>query len=142
MQEVIEQISFSGIAPEDLEAFRVQKDKILSAMKDRLARDTRFASITADAERLRISQECATIFLENFLATAKYNLPAALLDYLDWLRGFLSHRSFPSDFLPAMISATKIAAHAFMEDKKSDDLAAALTELQRRESAINEGAHS
>ncbi len=141
MEEVVEQITFSRINAEDLEEFHRQREKILCAVKDRLSRDQRFAAFLSEPEHLRVSKECANIFLENYFATVKYRLPAALLEYLDWLRGFLSYRNYPPDFLPSMIGAMKIATHAFLDQRKSDDLALTLTQLQRRESAIIQGVH-
>jgi hypothetical protein len=133
MEEVIEHVSFNGIAPDDLEEFHRQQDKILAAVLERLARSPEAAAVFKDGERLRIARESAHIFLENFHATARYRIPAAILEYLDWLRGFLLSRGFPPEFLPSLLHAAKIAAHAFMEHHNSDGIASALTALQHRE---------
>jgi hypothetical protein len=139
MEEVIEHVSFNGIAPDDLEEFHRQQDKILAAILDRLPRSAALTDVFADRERQRIARESVKVFLENFHATARYRIPAAITDYLDWLRGFLVSRNFPPDFLPTMLHAAKIASHAFMEHHSSDGIATALAELQRREQARIEG---
>jgi hypothetical protein len=139
MEEVNEHVSFNGIAPDDLEEFYRQQDKILAAILDRLSRSEQWVEVFRDSDRRRIARESAHVFLENFHATARYRIPAAIVEYLDWLRGFLLSRSFPPDFLPAMLNATKIASHAFMEHHNSDGIASALTALQRRELTRLEG---
>jgi len=138
METVAEQLSFSAIAAEDLDTFYRQKEKILTATIEKISNCTQFDDIVSDGERMRLARECTSIFTENFHATAKYNLPQALLEYLDWLRNFLRHRNFPATFIPTMICALRHATHAFMENANSDAIASVLMQLQRHERTIAE----
>ncbi|MBE0644486.1 MAG: hypothetical protein IH600_10440 [Bacteroidetes bacterium] len=133
MDPSAETLSFSSIAAADIEAFARQKEKIVTAVTDHLFRCDVLASTLADTEKARLARECVKIFTENFLATVKYQLPAALIEYLDWLRGFLRSREFPAAFIPQMISGMRNAVHAFLEDAGSDDICAALRRLRARE---------
>ena len=133
MEDVIEQVSFNDIAAEDIAKFHQQREKILAAVNDRIGRHPDFRTFLKDEEKMRLARECAKIFIENFHATARYRLPAAIIEYLDWLRGFLASRGFPASFLPEMLSAVRTASHAFLEEHSSDDIASALFALQQRE---------
>ena len=139
MEAVAAPLSFDAIGEKDLAAFHRQREKILTAFIDRIAVAPAFADVAADAEKTRIAQETGKIFIENFYATAKYRLPAAIVEYLDWLRGYLGSRSFPEDFIPGMFSAIRHATHAFLDDGSSDDIAAALRQLELREKGILQG---
>jgi hypothetical protein len=139
MEAVAAPLSFDAIGEKDLAAFHRQREKILTAFIDRIATAPAFAEVAADAEKTRIAQESGKIFIENFHATAKYRLPAAIVEYLDWLRGYLASRDFPEDFIPAMFAAIRHATHAFLEDSNSDDIAGALMELEHREKDLAGG---
>lgn len=137
MEAVAEPISFGAIAAPDVEEFQKQKEKILSAVIDRLECNEAFRDLIADPERARLARECAKIFVENLQATMKYQLPTALIEYLDWLRSFLTHRHFPASFIPNLLAATRTATHAFMEQYNSDAIAEALRQLQQREHSLS-----
>ncbi len=136
MEDVVEQLSFNEIASEDLEEFHRQREKILAAVVDRIAQKEDLTEVVNDQERFRIARECANIFIENFYATARYRLPAAITEYLDWLRGYLTSRNFPPAFIPSMLCSVKIASHAFLGQHNSDAISAALSKLQHRETGI------
>lgn len=123
-------LSFSRIAAEDINAFAQQKEKIVTAVNDHLLRSADLTVIHADVEKLRLARECVKIFTENLGATMKHDLPAALTEYLDWLRGFLRHRGFPPAFIPQMIAGMRNAVHAFLEHANSDEICAALRALR------------
>lgn len=139
MEAVAEQISFSGIAPQDIEEFHRQREKILAAVCDKIAKPSELGSVCSDHEKMRLAMESTKIFIENFHATVKYQLPAALLEYLDWLRRFLKSRDFPAKTLPTIIGAVRNAAHAFLGDYNSDDIGAVLMQLRKREEKAVEG---
>lgn len=139
MEAVAAPLSFDAIAEEDLAAFHRQREKILTAFCDRITAAPSFAVVSADPARTRIAHESAKIFLENFYATAKYRVPAALVEYVDWLRGYLASREFPARFIPDMFAGIRHATHAFLEDGNSDDIAAALRQLELREKEILQG---
>ena len=126
-------LSFSRIAATDIEAFARQKDKIVTAVTEHVFRSAELSAIHGDAEKARLARECVKIFTENLGATMKHDLPAALLEYLDWLRGFLRHRGFPPAFIPQMITGTRNAVHAFLEDANSDEICGALRALRTHE---------
>lgn len=123
-------LSFSSIAAGDLEVFMRQKEKIVSAVTDHLFRSDELASLWDEEEKARLARESVKIFVENLGATMKYDLPAAIVEYLDWLRGFLDHRAFPPAFVPSMIAATRNAVHAFLEDADSNEICAALRTMR------------
>lgn len=129
-------LSFSRIAATDIEAFGRQKEKIVTAVTDHVFRNGELSAIHADAENARLARECVKIFTENLGATMKHDLPAALLEYLDWLRGFLRHRGFPDAFIPQMIAGARNAVHAFLEEANSDEICAALRALRAHELGV------
>ena len=139
IEAIAEQLSFDDIEQQDLEAFHRQREKLLTAVCERIATAPEFASVAGDGAQTRIAHESVKIFIENFHATAKYRLPGALLEYLDWLRGYLKSRDFPPDFIPAMLASLKQATHAFMEHYNSDTIAYALSILTHREQDIAGG---
>ncbi|MDX9759910.1 MAG: hypothetical protein RBU27_12185 [Bacteroidota bacterium] len=126
-------LTFSRIAAADLEAFERQKEKIVTAVTEHIFRDPELQAIPNDREKSRLARECVKIFTENLGATMKHDLPAALVDYLDWLRAFLRHRGFPITFIPRMIAGTRNAAHAFLENANSDEICTALRTLRALE---------
>lgn len=128
--------SFETIDPDDLVMFIRQKEKIISAIIDRLERHEDLTSLQQDEDKSRLARECVRLFAENFTVTMKYRLAPALLDYLEWLRGFLRYRNFPPSFIPLMIAAMKTATHAFMEENNCNDICGALRLLKERETAI------
>jgi hypothetical protein len=140
IEAITENLSFDAIDAKDLEAFHRHREKLLTAVCERIACAPAFETVAGDDARTRIAHESAKIFIENFHATAKYRLPGALLEYLDWLRGYLRSREFPPDFLPGMLGSLIQATHAFMEHDNSDDIAAVLTQLKHREKDIAGGA--
>ena len=129
------ELTFSRIAAGDLEVFMRQKEKIVSAVTDHLFRSDELAALWDEEEKARLARESVKIFVENLGATMKYDLPAAIVEYLDWLRGFLRHRGFPAAFVPLMIGATRNAAHAFLEEASSDEICGALRALRANEMA-------
>lgn len=135
-------LSFSRIAATDIEAFGRQKEKIVTAVTDYMFRSAELSAIHADAEKARLARECVKIFTENLGATMRHDLPAALLEYLDWLRGFLRHRGFPGAFIPQMITGTRNAVHAFLEEANSDEMCAALRVLRAHELGVAGGVPS
>ncbi|MCB2205640.1 hypothetical protein KQI65_12925 [bacterium] len=139
MEAVAEPLSFDAIADADLAAFHRNREKMTTAVCDRIAHASNFEEIATDPVKTRIAHESVRIFIENFYATAKYRLPAALLEYLDWLRGYLASREFPANFLPLMLASLKIATHAFMEHNNCNDIAAVISDLRRRESKLMGG---
>ncbi|MBN1447792.1 MAG: hypothetical protein JXA28_07660 [Bacteroidetes bacterium] len=139
MEAVAEQIHFGGIAPQDIEEFHRQREKILSAVCDKIVHTPGLETLAGDEEKMRLAHESAKIFIENFHATVKYQLPGALLEYLDWLRGFLNSRGFPPAFLPILISAVRTGAHAFLEIYNSDEIGAVLLQFRKREELAAQG---
>ena len=133
MEAVAEPLSFDTIQEADLAAFHKQREKLLTAVCERIATSPSLAELASDEAKTRIAHESTKIFLENFYATAKYRLPGALLEYLDWLRGYLESRAFPGHFISDMLCALRNATHAFLEQFNSDDIAAVLYQLQQRE---------
>ncbi|MBR9977918.1 MAG: hypothetical protein KFH87_07500 [Bacteroidetes bacterium] len=136
MNTPIPTLSFETVDQDDLVMFIRQKDKIISAVIDRLERHEDLTSVQQDEDKTRLAKECVRIFAENFTVTMKYRLAPALLDYLEWLREFLRYRNFPPSFVPLMISAMKTATHAFMEENNCNDICGALRLLKEREKAI------
>ncbi|GEM_PF-1436154 len=139
MEAVAEKISFSAIAPQDIAEFHRQRDKIHAAVIDRIHNTPGMEAIAGDEEKMRIAHESVKILIENFHATVKYQLPGALLDYLDWLRRYLRSRDFPAAFVASILTSMRNGAHAFLDEYNSDDLGAVLMELRRREERMAEG---
>lgn len=129
-------LTFSSIAAEDLAIFMRQKEKIVSAVTDHLFRGDELAALREDEEKSRLARESVKIFVENLGATMKYDLPAAIVEYLDWLRGFLRYRGFPPTFVPMMITATRVATQAFLEEATCDEICSALRALRSKEMAL------
>lgn len=139
MEAVAEQITFSAIAPQDIAEFHRQRDKIHAAVIDRIHNAPGMEVIAGDEEKMRIAHESAKILIENFYATVKYQLPGALLEYLDWLRGYLKSRDFPETMLPTMLTGIRNGAHAFLDDYNSDEIGSVLMQLRKREVRSKEG---
>ena len=115
MEAVAAPISFDAISQEVLATFHRQREKILTAVCERVATSPAFSELAADNARMRIAHESSKILIENFYATAKYRLPGALLEYLDWLRGYLGSRDFPPTFIVALLGGIRQGAAAFLE---------------------------
>lgn len=128
-------LTFSSISADDLAVFMRQKEKIVSAVTDHLFRSDELTAVREEEEKSRLARESVKIFVENLGATMKYDLPAAIVEYLEWLRGFLRYRGFPATFVPMMIAATRNAAHAFLEEASSDAICSALRTLRANEMA-------
>lgn len=139
MEAVAEQISFSAIAPQDIVEFHRQREKIHAAVVDKILNTSGMEAIAGDEEKKRIADESVKILIENFYVTVKYQLPGALLEYLDWLRRYFRSRDLPATLLPAMITAIRNGAHAFLEDYNSDDIGVVLMQLRKREKRMAEG---
>ena len=139
MEAIAEQISFSAIAPQDIAEFHRQRDKIHASVIDRILNTPGMEKIAGDEEKMRIAHESAKVLIENFHATVKYQLPAALLEYLDWLRRYLGSRAFPETMLPTMLTGIRNGAHAFLDDYNSDEIGSVLMQLRTREVRAAQG---
>ncbi len=136
MDRLTEQLSFSAIKKKKIATHERQNQKVNTAVTDYILRSESLALIHSDEEKMRLARECVKIFTENFLATVKYQLPGALIEYLEWLRGFLRNRDFPRSFIPLMLAGMRNAVHAFLENYNSDDICAALREIRNHEQGI------
>jgi hypothetical protein len=131
-------ISFDSSHSAAIERFRAEREKILAAVDSRLLSDTALEQCLSSETARRLALESAKIFIENFTVSVKYGLPQAILDYLDWLRGFLQTRGVPQAFIPRMIHAAQIASQAFLSEPDADIIAGLLRDLRKRQRALIE----
>lgn len=133
-------VPFDALGSEDLLAFQAHKDKILAAVNDRIvaSRPVEGDRTMAD-RRVRLGLESAKILLENFIACARFRLPEAFEEYLDWLRAFLRHRGFDDAFLPMLFRSLQRASHAFLPPPSNDAVCRTFRYLRQREMELNRG---
>ncbi len=131
-------ISFDSTHSAAIERFRAERENILAAVYSRLLSDTALERCLSSEAARRLALESAKIFIENFTVSVKYGLPGAILDYLDWLRGFLQARGVPQGFIPRMIHAAQIASQAFLSEPDADIIAGLLRDLRKRQRALIE----
>ena len=122
--------SIGDIAPDTIEAFHSERLSILSAVHERRRNDTTLREHLGGETEARIAHESARILAENVYVCVKYGLPAALTEYLDWLRVYLGSRSFPVEFLPRLLQALQMASVAFLPAAAADQMSTFFHELR------------